>query len=418
MKMSVKFICLAVTFFALMLVTATSAQKTTIRVSTWAGAEEAAELQTILDDINANNTEFEIVHEPIPADYYTTMQTQLAGGAGADLYWVDQDNMSLAAEGVFLPIDDCLADAPAGSAGDVNDYYPGILQIANIDGSVYGLPWIAAPVVTFYNKDLFDAAGLEYPTSDWTWDDFKTTAEALTQDTDGDGNADQWGFIANGWPPPQMFVWQAGGDLLSDDLSSSPIDDPAVIEGLEFYKSLIYNPAISPNRETIAEQGFGELFKAGKIGMFMGGAADDLDRVPDLNVGVVSVPHHPTTGDNTTFAWSAATVISANTQNPELACQALIQLSEGIQDWKIVSPRVSQANKEHLIESEARKEASADAILEASQNMRAFHIFGNFKEWNSVLWDEFLNPFLNDETDLSVAELAGEVRPDLEDTLP
>ncbi len=413
MRMFVKLVGLVGLFFAF-----ASAQSVTIKLSTWAGAEEAAELQTILDKINADNTDFQIVHEPIPADYYTTMQTQLAGGAGADLYWVDQDNMSLAAEGVFMPIDDCLADAPAGSVGDVNDYYPGILQIANIDDSIYGLPWIAAPVVTFYNKDLFDAAGLEYPTSDWTWDDFKTTAEALTQDTDGDGNADQWGFIANGWPPPQMFVWQAGGDLLADDLSTSPIDDPAVIEGLEFYKSLIYNPAISPSRETIAEQGFGELFKAGKIGMFMGGAADDLDRVPDLNVGVVSVPHHPTTGDNSTFAWSAATVISSNTQNPELACQALLQLTEGIQDWKIVSPRISQATKEHLVESEPRKEASADAIIETSQNMRAFHIFGNFKEWNTLLWDEFLNPFFNDETDLSAAELASEVRPDLEDLLP
>lgn len=413
MKPFVKFVCLVIFLFA-----SAYAQPVTIKLSTWAGVEEAAELQTILDQINADNSDFQIVHEPIPADYYTTMQTQLAGGAGADLYWVDQDNMSLAAEGVFLPLDDCLANAPASSAGDVNDYYPGILQIAQIDGSIYGLPWIAAPVVTYYNKNLFDAAGLEYPTPAWTWDDFKSAAETLTQDTDGDGNADQWGFIANGWPPPHIFVWQAGGDLLSEDLSASPIDDPKVIEGLEFYKSLIYNPAISPSRETIAEQGFGELFKAGKIGMFMGGAADDLDRVPDLNVGVVSVPHHPTTGDNTTFAWSAATVISRNTQNPELACKALLQLTEGIQDWKIVSPRISQATKEHLVESEPRKEASADAIIEASQNMRAFHIFGNFKEWNNTLWNEFLNPILNDETDLSAAELAGEVRPELEDLLP
>jgi multiple sugar transport system substrate-binding protein len=404
--------------FLMGLFTLANAQPVTITLSTWAGVEEAAELQTILDEINASNSEFQIVHEPIPADYYTVMQTQLAGSVGADLYWVDQDNMSLAAEGVFLPLDDCLADAPANSAGDVNDYYPGILQIAQIEDSVYGLPWIAAPVVTYYNKDLFDAAGLEYPTSDWTWDDFRSAAETLTQDTNGDGTADQWGFIANGWPPPHIFVWQAGGDLLADDLSSSPIDDPAVVEGLEFYKSLIYNPAISPSRETIAEQGFGELFKAGKVGMFMGGAADDLDRVPDLNVGVVSVPRHPTTGDNTTFAWSAATVISRNTQNPELACQALIQLTEGIQKWKIVSPRVSQGTKEHLVESEPRKEASADAIIEASQNMRAFRIFGEFKEWNTVLWDEFLNPLFNDETDLSVAELAAEVRPDLEDFLP
>ncbi len=397
--------------------TLAAAQPVTITLSTWAGVEEAAELQAILDTINAGSTEFQIVHEPIPADYYTVMQTQLAGGVGADLYWVDQDNMSLAAEGVFLPIDACVASAPAESAGNVSDYYPGILQIAQIDGSLYGLPWISAPVVTYYNKALFDEAGVAYPTSDWTWEGFRSAAQALTKDTDGDGNADQWGFIANSWPPPQMFVWQAGGDLLSEDLTTSPIDDPAVVEGLEFYLDMIYNPEVSPSREVIAEQGFGELFKAGKIGMFMGGAADDLDRVPGLDVGVVSVPHHPTTLDNTTFAWSAATVISRNAENPELACEALLQLTEGIHNWKIVSPRVSQASAEHLVESEPRKEASAAAIIEASQNMRAFHIFGNFKEWNSILWSEFLNPLLNGETDLSVAELAAEIRPELEETL-
>src|SRR5688572_16623534 len=78
----------------------------TITMSTWAGVEEAAELQEILDEINASQTEYQIVHEPIPTDYYTQVQTQLAGGVGADLYWIDQDNMSLAAEGVFLPIDE------------------------------------------------------------------------------------------------------------------------------------------------------------------------------------------------------------------------------------------------------------------------------------------------------------------------
>jgi multiple sugar transport system substrate-binding protein len=389
----------------------------TITISTWAGVDESAEFQTLIDEINANQTDYQIVHEPIPSDYYTQVKTQLAGGTGADLYWMDQNNMALASEGVFLPIDDCVANAEPQTAGDLTDYYPSILSVNQIDGQTYGLPWIAQPVVLYYNRDLFEAAGVEEPQDDWTWDDFMEKARALTLDTDGDGANDQWGFTNNSWPPPFIFIWQAGGETISEDFATSPIDSPEAVAGMEFYLNTAYNPEVSPSRDIIAEQGFGEMFKAGKIAMFMGGAADDLDRVEGLDVGVIHVPANPDTGSATTFAWNASTVISANTDHPEEACSALLALTEAIQGWKIVSPRISQATVEHLVEAEPRKEASAEALIAAAQDMRALPIFGNYAEWDALFWSEFWGPLINDETDLSVAELAAEVRPDLEETL-
>lgn len=392
----------------------------TITISTWAGVEEAAELQALIDEINAEVTDYRIVHQPIPSDYFATVQTQLAGGTGADLYWMDQNQLAIASEGILLPIDECpaIANAEPGTAGDLSDYFPGILAVNEFDGRLYGLPWIAQPVVTYYNRGLFEAAGVEFPQEGWTWDDFIEKARALTLDTDGDGAIDQWGFINNGWPPPFIFVWQAGGEPISADFTSSPIDSPEFVEGFEFYLSTAFNPELSPSREIIAEQGFGEMFKAGRIAMFMGGAADDLDRVPGLDVGVIHVPAHPRTGDRTTFAWNASTVINANTPNPELACDALVRLTEAIHTWKIVSPRISQATVEHLIASEPRKAANAEAIIAAVPDMRALPIFGNYARWDAIFWSEFWGPLLNNETDLSVAELAAEVRPELEDTLP
>jgi multiple sugar transport system substrate-binding protein len=91
------------------------------------------------------------------------------------------------------------------------------------------------------------------------------------------------------------------------------------------------------------------MFKAGKIAMFMGGAADDLDRVEGLNVGVIHVPEHPETHSKTTFAWNASTAINAATEHPEEACKALLAVTEGIHNWKIVSPRISQGTVEHLM---------------------------------------------------------------------
>jgi multiple sugar transport system substrate-binding protein len=392
----------------------------TIRISTWAGVDEAAELQQRIDEINASQSDYQIVHEPIPSDYFVQVQTQIAGGTGADLYWMDQNQMALKSEGVFLPIEQCegVANAEPQTAGDLTDYYPGILAVNQHEGQTYGLPWIAQPVVVYYNRALFEAAGVEEPQEGWTWDDFVEKAKALTIDTDGDGNVDQWGFTNNSWPPPYIFIWQAGGELISEDFTTSPIDTPEFVRGFEFYLSTAYNPEMSPSREVIAEQGFGEMFKAGKIAMFMGGAADDLDRVEGLDVGVIHVPANPETGSQTTFAWNASTVINANTPNPEQACAALVALTEAIQNWKIVSPRISHANVEHLVASEPRKEANAEPIVAASQDMRALPVFGNFAEWDSIFWSDFWGPLINNETDLSVAELAAEVRPDLEDTLP
>ncbi|MBN1966535.1 MAG: extracellular solute-binding protein, partial [Anaerolineae bacterium] len=276
-----------------------------ITMSTWAGVDESAELQLILDGINEGNDVYQIVHEPMPADYYTQVQTQMAGEVAADMYWMDQNHMALASEGVFLSLNDCLADAEPETAGDLNDYYPGVLAVNEFDGEVYGLPWIAQPVVVYYNRALFDAAMLDYPDPDWTWDDFVATATALTQDTDGDGELDQWGFTANSWPPAYIWIWQAGGELINADFTEAPIDSPEFLEGFQFHLDLAYNPEFSVDRDTIAEQGFNEMFKAGVVAMFMGGAADDLDRVEGLDVGVVRVPGHPVTGSHTTFAWNA-----------------------------------------------------------------------------------------------------------------
>src|SRR5579864_9689674 len=108
---------------------ARAADKVTITISTWTGVDEAAQLQKIIDKINATATDYQIVHQPIPNDYLTQVKTQLAGGTAADLYWLDNENNALDAQGVFMPLTNCLANAAPKSAGDVNDYPPAVLSI-------------------------------------------------------------------------------------------------------------------------------------------------------------------------------------------------------------------------------------------------------------------------------------------------
>lgn len=407
MTRMLRFVLVAAFAIGLLPLAAVSAQNPVmIRVTNWAGVDEAAEFQQIVDEVNANNTEFQVVYEPKPDDYYTQLQTQIAGGTAPDLFWLDQNHMEWAYDGVLLDISEYLANDERDVASP-EDYFPGVWQTVAINDGIYGLPWIAQPVVLYYNKDIFDEMSMEYPTAEWTWDDFKAAAEALT-------NEEHYGFVLNGWPPIHMFIWSFGGEIISEDLQTSPIDSPEAIAGAQFYADMIFNPACCPSEETIAEEGFGEMFKAGRVAMFMGGAADDLDRVEGLNVGVSPVPQD-VNGGNTTFAWTAATVINAKTENPDLAYEALVQLTEGIHSWKIVSPRVSQANVEHLVASEPRKEANAEAILEAVPDMRAFRIIPRMAEWDTIFWEDFQDPLFHGED--TVENLAADARILLEDVL-
>ena len=89
-------------------------------------------------------------------------------------------------------------------------------------------------VILYYNKDLFDKAGVAYPTNDWTWNDMLAAAKKLTLDTNKDGKIDQWGFAVNNivwvWAG---FVWGNGGDILSPDRKSACCTIPRNHRGAE-----------------------------------------------------------------------------------------------------------------------------------------------------------------------------------------
>jgi multiple sugar transport system substrate-binding protein len=397
---------------------AASGEKVTIRLATWAGVDEAKELQAVIDTINAKATTFEIVQEAQPADYYTKLQTNLAGGTAADLLWLSQEYIAGYAEkGALLDITDRLA-SDSRPAAKLDDYYPSVLQTAQYDGKTYGLPWIAQPVMLYYNPKLFQEAGVEPPNESWTWDDFKAAAEKLTKDTNGDGTPDQFGTAFNSWPPIQMFIWQAGGEVVTEDRTQSPIDSPEALAGVQFYTDIIYNPKYAATEEIIKEQGFGELAKNGKVAMFYGGAADDLDYAHTKDpkfaeMKIALVPKGPK--NRATFAWTASTVINAGTQNPDAAYDALVELTEGIHHWKIVAPRQSLANAETIATSVPAKKDSAALIVQALPDARSYRIVPRQSDWDTAFWEQFQDPLFHKKG--TAEELAKQAKVDLEAAL-
>src|SRR5205807_8370913 len=99
----------------------------------------------------------------------------------------------------------------AASRLDLSDFPPALLELFRYQGARYGLPRDNDTTVIYYNKGAFDAAGLAYPRADWTWDDLRALARALTL-RDGDGRVARYGFAfeaAHWW---RLWVWQNGGD--------------------------------------------------------------------------------------------------------------------------------------------------------------------------------------------------------------
>jgi multiple sugar transport system substrate-binding protein len=394
---------------------ASGGNKTTINLTTWAGADESKELQAVIDKVNAAATDFQIVHQPSPADYYTKLQTSIAGNTAADLMWLSQEYVANYADnGAILDITDLVGGMSDMPAGKLDDYYPGSIDVARYNDKLYGLPWIAQPVVLYYNVAMFQAAGINPPDESWTWDTFKDAAKKLTK-TDGT----QWGTAFNGWPPIHMFVWQAGGEVISKDRQTSPIDSPEALMGEQFYADIIYNPEYAVPEATIKEQGFGEMAKAGKIAMFFGGAADDLDTAyrkdpKNAEMKMALVPKGPK--DRTTFAWTAITAVNARTANPELATKAMVALTDGIHHWKVLAPRKSLATAEVIAASVPDKKDSAPVILQAAENMRSFNIIPKHAEWDTIFWEQFQDPLFHAKG--TAADLAKTARPKLEEVLP
>ena len=103
------------------------------------------------------------------------------------------------------------------------------------------LPQNLSSLVVYYNRDLFDAAGVPYPEAGWTWADFLAAAKALTKDIDGDGLTDQHGLgVENSLIRFTPFIWQAGGELVDDvdHPTRLTIDTPQAREAIQFFIDL------------------------------------------------------------------------------------------------------------------------------------------------------------------------------------
>lgn len=191
--------------------------------------------------------------------------------------------------------------------------------LQQFDGDLYYLPYSSTAWLVFYNKAIFDNAGVAYPTAPWTWEDYIRIAGQLT-----DRGNDIWGSYMLDYDAYRYLTAnQLGVDGYKAD-GSSNYDHPAFREALEFYKGLGDVHGIQPSYVEFRSRQlpWNWFALSGQAGMhFIGNwyfrlMNDDNEYPRDWDYGVVATPAFGQGGNNNIGAGGSVGV-NANAANPE-----------------------------------------------------------------------------------------------------
>ncbi|MFI6078117.1 ABC transporter substrate-binding protein [Actinoplanes sp. NPDC051343] len=236
--------------------------KVTLSYAIWDKSQIAA-MQQLASAFTKENPNINVDVQLTPWEtYWTKLKAAATGGAAPDVFWMNGPNFRLyATNGVLAPLD----------AFDTNNYPKSLVDLYTVDGKHYGIPKDIDTVGLWYNKSLFDAAGVKYPDDTWTWDTFKAAAAGLTDKAKG-----QYAIAANLTSAQEYqynTIYQAGGYVISPDGKTSGYADPGTVQGLKFWTDLI-GAGQSPDLKTMTDTAPINLFESGKTAMYYGGSWD------------------------------------------------------------------------------------------------------------------------------------------------
>ncbi|HMB22493.1 MAG TPA: sugar ABC transporter substrate-binding protein [Anaerolineales bacterium] len=239
----------------------------TISMMMWGDPAELEVWNQIVADFHQANPNITVKVEVSDWDsYWTKLKTMLSAGTPPDVFAMDAPlYLDYQSRGVLLNLQPYLDKNP----DLLNGVYPQTLEAYKTSDGMYGLPRDFQTVVLFYNKDMFDAAGVAYPTADWTYDDLREAAKKLTKDSNGDGKTDQFGFYSDLWDMELIWseaIWAYGGEIVSADHTKTLIGEPKAREAWQLFHDMMFEDKSWPNSTTAGEYG-GDPFLAGVAAM-------------------------------------------------------------------------------------------------------------------------------------------------------
>lgn len=279
--------------------------------------------QEMLTKFNEDNPGIRVFYTPDPENLEEKMLADMAAGTASDIITgCCEFFQSWADAGYLLDLRPFVeADLPKEVIDDWNPAQYTALYTRS--GLQYALPKYHGALALFYNKDLFDEAGVDYPTENWTYDDYLDAMNRLTK-REGDVTT-QWGSMFDvTWDRIQIHVNGFGGHFVDpNDGVSCAMGSNASMQAMEWLRARIWDDGVMPTFLDVQNMETREAFIAGKIAMVEDGSwalKDILENTP-FRVGVAPFPAGPVR--RATLATTDGYAIYANTRHPEEAWEFL-----------------------------------------------------------------------------------------------
>jgi multiple sugar transport system substrate-binding protein len=319
----------------------------TIEYSIWGDPQEITSQTAIANAFHAANPLITVSPNVSDWDaYWDKLQTGLAGGAAPDVFAMD---------GPLFPdyqSRDVLLDLKPYIDRDGYDLSQlteqGVADFTTAGGQ-FGLPRDLNVIVLYYNKAMFDAAGIPYPDDTWDWAKLVEVGKQLTKDDNGDGTVDQWGFYTETTDMENFWlsaVWQNGGDVLAPDGKSTVLGTDQAAGGIQFVQDLIWKDKIMADPALFAETG--DAFEQGKAAMEANGSwLVPTHLAAGIDLGIAPLPKGPAgrfTSVNPTGA-----VVYKGSKAPDAA-------------WEFVKYLASPAAQEQLMTLKASLPVSKEVL--------------------------------------------------------
>ncbi|MGT2754697.1 ABC transporter substrate-binding protein [Streptococcus ovis] len=295
--------------------------QTELSYAIWDSNQEPG-IRQIADQFEAQNPDIKVKIQVVNWDnYWTMLEAGATGGSLPDTFWMHSNEIyRYASNDMLLPLDDYLAKSKTASLSNFPD---GLNAIYNMKGKQYALPKDFDTIGLWYNKKMFDEAGIAYPDETWDWAKLKEVAKRLTKDDGsqygfGAGFSNQEGFY--------NFIYQNGGQVLTD-AKKSGYDDPKTVEALDYYFSFVkekLSPVMTEDRKRA------EAFQNGQVAMGVFGSWNlsgfSSNDYVKANADVAVLPKGPD-GKRATVFNGLGNAIAANTKHPEAAWKWVEYLS-------------------------------------------------------------------------------------------
>jgi len=260
-----------------------------VSVDLWHGQVDTgkAAIDALINEFNKSHPNIKVVGGGggVTADSMLQKVTAgLAGGSYPDVAYIFGSDLASLTKSPKV--------ADLTGALKIDDYWPAAKDAVSVKGKVRAAPALLDSLCLVYNKKLFAAAGVPAPQAGWTWDDFVTTAKALTNPGKG--------IFGTGWPGVGdedtvwriwPMIWDLGGDVVSGDGKKVGFDQVGeqalgTLDRLRSDKSLYVDP--KPGSEQLYQ-----VFLGGRMAMVATGPWQLPELIDNhLDYGVVPLPSY------------------------------------------------------------------------------------------------------------------------------